>query len=321
MSSQTVCEVLFRPESDALRFLPEGPYTNPAGGVSWVGIQHGADAVTGSLNLLSESGENTSFDLPGRPGFAFPTTLPGVFVCGVERQLGLFSTEDGSWTVLADGVDAGVENTIINDGLVAGSDLIFGCKDLEFATKKAGLYLYRGATGELIALKNDQLCSNGKALLEYDGSVQLIDIDSPTKTVTMTPIDQAAGTLGESRVIVDVTSEDIFPDGLILTPDSRSVIIAFYDPGDPEFGVARQYGIDSGEVEHVWACPLSPRVTCPQLIQHEGRYRLLLTSAVEGMEPERLQQHTNAGCLFIGDTTFDQIAAQPVFPLGESVSA
>lgn len=316
MSTTTVCEVLFRPETDDLRFLPEGPYTNPAGGFSWVGIQHGADATFGSLNLLSASGENTTHVLPGRPGFAFPTSLPGVFVCGVERQLGLFSTADGSWTVLADGIDREVENTIINDGIVCGENLIFGCKDLEFATKKAGLYLYRGADGSLIQMRHDQLCSNGKAMIDRDGP-QLIDIDSPTKTVTLTPLDPNTGTLGEPRVIVDVTAEDIFPDGLILTPDGQSVIIAFYDPGDPDAGVARQYGIASGEIEHVWSCPQSPRVTCPQLVEHDGRIRLLLTTAVEGMEEERLRQHVNAGCLFIGDTEFDGVSEQPVFPLGQ----
>ena len=34
-------EILYRPESAALRFLPEGPYHLPDGRMSWVGIQTG----------------------------------------------------------------------------------------------------------------------------------------------------------------------------------------------------------------------------------------------------------------------------------------
>lgn len=315
MPATTTCDILFRPQTDELRFLPEGPYTNPAGGLSWVGIQHGGDATVGSLNLLSDSNENASHVLPGRPGFAFPTSRPGVFICGVEREVGLYDTGDRSWTVLADGVDSGVENTIINDGMVWGDLLVFGCKDLEFATPKAGLYLFRGSDRSLTQMRSDQLCSNGKAIVDGDAGLQLIDIDSPTKTVTMTPFDPVTGELGEPQVVVDVTDEDIFPDGLVLTPDGESVIIAFYDPGDPASGVARQYGITTGEIEHVWECPGSPRVTCPQLIERDGRIQLVLTSAVEGMEPERLAKHVNAGCLFIGETPFSQPAAQPVFLL------
>ena len=43
------------PDSDALRFLPEGPVPLQDGYCSWVGIQHGADSTSGSLNLLNLS--------------------------------------------------------------------------------------------------------------------------------------------------------------------------------------------------------------------------------------------------------------------------
>lgn len=316
MIPTTTCEILFRPATDALKFLPEGPYTGPNGSISWVGIQHGSDSTVGSLNLLTLASQtNQSFDLPGRPGFAFPTSTPNVYVCGVERTLGLFDGTNNSWQPLVDNIDADVDNTIINDGMVYGDNLIFGCKELEFKTKKAGLYLYRGADKQLIQLRSDQICSNGKAIFTQDGVLNLIDIDSPSKTVTTSVLDIAAGTIGPQKVIVDVTSEEIFPDGLIITPDGKSVIIAFYDPADPDFGVARQYGIESGQIEHIWSCPGSPRVTCPQLVEIEGCVKLVLTTAVEGMPPEQLAKHVNAGCLFIGDTSCDAVCEQPVFPL------
>ena len=318
MTPTTSCEVLFRPESDALKFLPEGPYSGSNGTLSWVGIQHGSNSTEGSLNLLDlEAKTNQSFKLPGRPGFAFPTSLPDTFICGVERSLGLFNRSTNDWKVLASGIDSGVDNTIINDAVVCGDNLIFGCKELEFTTKKAGLYLYRGADSRLIQLRDDQICSNGKAVMTTADAVTLIDIDTPSKTVTTARLDITAGTLGEQSIIVDLTQGDVFPDGLLLTPDGRSVIIAFYDPADPEFGVARQYGIASGEVEHVWTCPGSPRVTCPQLVNVDGEVCLVLTTAVEGMEPEQLAKHPNAGCLFIGATDFDSVSDQPVFPISQ----
>ena len=137
-------EVLFRPETEQLRFLPEGPYPNGDDRLSWVAIQHGAAATTGSLNLFDfASGSNQSINLPGRPGFAFPTDRDGVFVTGMERQIGLFDTDSSSFKPLGDPVESGVKGTVINDGVVFSGGLIFGCKDLNFADAKAGLYLWR----------------------------------------------------------------------------------------------------------------------------------------------------------------------------------
>ncbi|MGB4710120.1 MAG: SMP-30/gluconolactonase/LRE family protein [Fuerstiella sp.] len=317
MVMTTECKVLLHPESAALRFLPEGPYSLPQGGLSWVGIQHGAASSVGSVNILDvASGNNVSHELPGRPGFAFPTSTPGVFIAGVERELGLFDTRSGQWTVLCDGVDSSVENTIINDGVIYHDNLIFGCKELEFKTRKAGLYLYRGRDRQLIKLRDDQICSNGKAVTAgIDDRLHLVDIDSPSKQITIAALDIDAGTLGEQSVIVDLSAEEVFPDGMLVTPNGQSLIVALYDPADPAFGVARQYGLASGELEAVWTCPGSPRVTCPQLFSIEGAVHLVLTTAVEHMEADQQARHPNAGCLFMGTTSFHSIGDQPVFPI------
>ena len=311
------CRILFRPETDQLRFLPEGPYTVNDDTMSWVGIQHGADSVVGSLNLLSlSSATNQSFDLPGRPGFAFPTETPNVFVAGVERTIGLFNTEDQTWRELKTNIDSLVENTIINDGMVFEDNLIFGCKELEFTTPKAGLYLWRGKDGQLVRLRDDQICSNGKAISQTSaGELRLIDIDSPSKQITSSRLDIDAGTLTDTQVVVDLSSEDVFPDGMILTPDGQSLIVALYDPGDPDAGAARQYSLVSGELEAVWTCPGSPRVTCPQLVKTNQGINLVLTTAVEHMPTEQQNRHSNAGCLFVGETEFSEIGEQPKFQL------
>jgi sugar lactone lactonase YvrE len=153
--------------------------------MSWVGIQHGAHSTKGSINILDlAAGTNISFELPGRPGFAFPTDRPGVFVTGVERSVGLFDTNNGKWSPFIQDVDSDVSNTIINDAVVFEGHLIFGCKELEFKTKKAGLYLWRRTDGATIRLRNDQICSNGKAVVrDSDGTLTLFDIDSPSKQI------------------------------------------------------------------------------------------------------------------------------------------
>lgn len=308
-------EVSFTPPTDELRFLPEGPYRKGDGVVSWVGIQHGADSTVGSLNLLNlTSGINESFGLPGRPGFAFPTTKPTVFVVGMERSVVLFDIADGTWETLAEGIDSGVENTIINDGMISGENLIFGCKDLEFATKKAGLYLLQ-KDGQLTQLANDQVCSNGKAIRADGDRLTFFDICSCAKQVVSWTIDFEARTITDQKVVADLTSESVAPDGMILTPDEKSLIVAIFNPGDADHGEARQYSIETGEVEAIWRCDASPRVTCPQLVQHEGKVKLLLTTADEGMEPELRQKSKNAGCLFIAETDFTSLNENPIWSI------
>lgn len=313
----TECSVLLRPESEELRFLPEGPYWLGQNRVSWVAIQHGSGSTIGSINILDlNSLTNEHCPLPGRPGFAFPTDKPGTFVTGFERTVNLVDVATGDISLLVDGIESGVSNTIINDAVVFEGNLIFGCKELEFKTPKAGLYLWRRRDQSVVKLRDDQICSNGKAVVRADdGSLTLFDIDSVTKRITRCALDIDAGTVGEPQTVIDLTHDEVFPDGMILTPDHQSLIVALYHPGDPQSGSARQYNIRTGDLEAIWTCADSPRVTCPQLIKHEGRIRLLLTTADEGMSPEQRQRHPDAGCLFVGDTSFSSLGDQPQFPV------
>jgi sugar lactone lactonase YvrE len=310
---QAEAQVLFRPD-ESLAFLPEGPYPCGAGKFSWVGIQHGAEALHGSLNIFDlRDGTNTTHRLDGRPGFAFPTDHSNIFVIGVERSLGFLDTSSGDWKELATGIDADVEGTIINDGLVFDEGLIFGGKDLVFKEGKAGLYLWRAKDQQLIQLRSDQICSNGKAVLERDGQQVLLDIDSYRQTVVQYELNVESGTLGEPEIVVDLRSGSVFPDGMILTPDGKSLIVAIYNPEDAPSGEAHQYRLADGELEAIWTTPGSPQVTCPQLVEWDGGIQLVLMTAAEFMSVEKLARNPNAGCLFIAETPFDRLPAQPVF--------
>ena len=121
--------------------------------------------------------------------------------------------------------------------------------------------------------------------------------------------------------MVDFTSGLVFPDGMIMTPDEKSLIVAFYDPRDSEHGEACQYSIATGELERIWECPASPRVTCPRLISRNGKVELLLTTADEGMPHELRTKSVNAGALFVSETDFTELSPCPVFEICESEKA
>lgn len=317
MAKQTTCELFLRPASAELRFLPEGPYTVDGDRCSWVSIQFSPQSMAGALNITNLYCKSTlSYALPGRPGFAFPTDRDGTFVIGLERSVVLLDTKTGAVSELVGGIDSSVSGTIINDGIAFSEGLVFGAKDLKFQEKKAGLYFYRTRDGKLFTLRNDQLCSNGKVMNQVgSGRYELFDIDSPTKQVVRYELDTEKGTLSEPKVVLDFTSGEVFPDGMVGTPDGKSVIIAFFDPRPSQNGEARQYNLATGALEHVWTVPESPQVTCPQLIRIHGKVALLLTSASENMSAEQLAQHRNAGCLFIGATDFSEVPSQPQFAL------
>lgn len=309
-------QLLYQPDPAELRFLPEGPHPIAHGRFSWVTIQHSATAVTGSLHVFDlNTVTNTRHLLPGRPGFAFATTSDGVFVVGLERCIGLYDVNLGTFSALTSEVDADQAGTLINDAVCFDGGLVFGCKDLKFAENKAGLYLYRSRDQELIKLRGDQICSNGKIIFGTGDVVTLIDIDTPTQTIVRYSLDVAAGKLSEAEIIVDMRGDKAFPDGMIATPDGKSVIVSMYNPNDAPAGETRQYSLESGKLEAVWQTPFAPQATCPQLVKHDGKVKLVVTTAIEHMTAERLAVHHQSGCLFIADTDFDSLPSMPLFPV------
>jgi sugar lactone lactonase YvrE len=296
-------QVLYSPPSSALRFLPEGPYPLGDGKFSWVAIQHGPDAKVGSINVFDLSTKsNVSYPLPGRPGFAFPTNN-GNFVVGCERTVGLFSLASQSYTPFVENIDSDCEGTIVNDGVTWDGNLIFGTKDLEFRTKKAGLYFWRGRDSKLFRLRADQICSNGKCVLNVGYShIDLLDIDSPTRRIVAYRINTELGQIESERTVVDLASDPGVPDGMTLTLDGKSIIVSLYNPNASPFGRTVQYSIATGELETEWHTMGSPQATCPQLIVWNGRVWLIITTAVEHMPMDRRSDSPEAGSLFVAET-------------------
>jgi sugar lactone lactonase YvrE len=311
-------ELLYLPPTEAFRFLPEGPY--PLGGdrFSWVAIQHGPNSTTGSLHIFDlNTNLDTSYELPGRPGFAFPTQR-GNFVVGCERSVGIFSPTEGTFRPFIRGLDKDCEGTIVNDGVTWDGNLIFGTKDLEFKTKKAGLYFWRGRDSKLFQLRSDQICSNGKVVRHVEpGFIELLDIDSPTRKVVSYRVNTELGKIESERVVVDLTNDSGVPDGMTASLDGKSVIVSLYNPTPAEFGRTVQFSIETGELEASWTTQGSPQATCPQLLVWKGRLRLIITTAVEHMPADRRMHSPMAGGLFLAETDFvlDEAAYHRLTPV------
>jgi sugar lactone lactonase YvrE len=320
--TRIVAQPYFEPAREELRFLPEGPRVlrnHPGDGamLGWVAIQHAADLHEGSINVLHlASGRNTSFPLPGRPGFFAETTRPGVVLIGLERRLVCFDLLTGVLEETGIQVTSD-ERVIINDGLAVDGGVLFGTKHLDFNLPIAALYFFDSATRRLHTVLGGEICSNGKFLRRGPESATLVEIDSTPKTITRYRLDAGLEHVLEQSLIAAADSLPGFPDGLRPSPDGEdgpgceSVIVAFYNPAAVADGVAQQLRLSDGAVLCEWRIPGSPRVTCPEFVEVEGKVKLVFTTAVEGMPAATRQLAFGAGNMYIADTRFHKMPAPP----------
>ncbi len=264
--------------------------------LSWIAIRH-EGIETGSVNILDLSTlENRRFDLPGRPGFAIPNG--DSFWIGLERDLMTFRAPD-SLETFATGFDAGIENTIINDATWYQDWLIFGLKDLDFRTPKAGLYAVNVITGCAQKLLDNQICSNGKLVLREPCGLRLLNIDSPLRNLMSFSLNLGdEPELGDERVVIDFSHLPGVPDGMCWGRDKNHVIIAFYDGDETGDGLVAEFCLSSGQIASCWSLPGAPRATCPCVWSHSGRQSLIVTSA---SGPTESHQNRNQGSIFIAD--------------------
>jgi sugar lactone lactonase YvrE len=302
----TAATVLHAQSSEADRFLPEGPRAVTVGGrpaLAWVNIQTAADAAGGDVHVRFWDGGHRTYAQPTRPGFLFPTDRPDTLFVGREKEVGLLDLATNTFRALA-AIDDADPRTIINDGEVVpgGRAVVFGTKDLRFADPIASLYLFTLDDNRVSVLAGRQTCSNGKVFAREGSDLILYDIDTPKKNVVRYRLDVPARKVSAPQVVLDVSHIDGSPDGMVDAGD-RSVIIAFYNPASVTEGRAIRFDLKSGAAVEEWTAPGSPRVTCPLLVEHAGRTRLVLTTATEGMPADQRARCPNAGNLFWAETT------------------
>ena len=313
----------FVPDSEELRYLPEGPlvlrnYPGPPS-LGWVAIQHGDGLRHGSMNVLDLATRlNVWFDLPGRPGFFAETSEPGVVLVGLERRLVYLDLRTGGIEETGAALPED-DSVIINDGLAIEGGVLFGTKHLEFNRPIAALYHFDPVSNTIRTVVGGQTCSNGKVLRRDGALATLIDIDSTPKTITRYRMDADLRTVLESSLLVAPESLPAYPDGMRAAPacdgagEGESVIVAFFNPGAVADGEAWQIRISDGEVLCRWVVPGAPRVTCPEFVELDGQVKLVFTTALEGMPPEVRALAPMSGSIFVADTPFLAMPANGVY--------
>lgn len=310
--------LFYTPPTEALRYLPECPRLLSNSGVAepllgWVAIVHEPGGATGSLNLLNlDTLENRSIDLPGRPGFFAETDEAGVVVAGIDRRLVLVNIQTGA--VEETGLSVcDDDRVIINDGFAIPGGLLFGTKHLEFNQPIAALYHFDEASSTLRTAIPGQYCSNGKHYwTEPDGSVHLIDTDSIPRLITHYVFEDASmRTIMQQAPLTPAEKLPSIPDGCRNDANGETILVAYFNTDLVADGIAQQLRIDTGEPVAEWRIPGSPRVTCPEIFEWNGKVVALFTSATEGMTPEHRALAPHAGCFYIADTDLDRAPAPP----------
>ncbi len=314
----TIATVFHSQSSDADRFLPEGPRSvvvEGRPGIAWVNIQTATDSTRGDIHVRLWDGEHRAHVQPARPGFWFPTDCPNTLLVGMEKQVGTLNLTTNTYTALADIGDPN-PRTIINDGEIVpgGRAIVFGTKDVRFAFPVAKLYLFTLDDRRLSVLAEGQLCSNGKCFAQDANGLVLYDIDTPHRNVVRYRLDLAGRAVSEKSEVLSFRDEPGFPDGMVDVGDG-TVIVAYYNPEPVPAGRAVRYDLKTGKAVEEWLTPGSPRVTCPLLVEHEGRVRLVLTTATEGMPAEMRGSCPSAGDLFWAETNLERISSSEIVQL------
>jgi sugar lactone lactonase YvrE len=318
-SRSTRATVFHTQTAEADRFLPEGPRALTVEGraaVSWVNIQTAPDATGGDIHVRFWDGEHRTYHQERRPAFLIPTDRENTLFVGREKEVGLLNLVTNCFTPLADIGDPN-PRTIVNDGQVVpgGRAVVFGTKDVQFADPIANLYLFTPEDNRVSVLADQQVCSNGKVFARDGETLYLYDIDTPKKNVVRYRLDVAARRVGAPEEVLDLREHGGFPDGMVDAGEG-TVIIAFYNPAPVHAGRAIRFDLRTSEPLEEWTTPGSPRVTCPLLVEHEGRVRLVLTTATEGMPAADRRACPEAGDLFWAETSLDRPPTAELVRLG-----
>jgi sugar lactone lactonase YvrE len=311
----TTASVFHTQRSEADRFLPEGPRAVTIEGrpaIAWVNIQTSTDATAGDIHVRFWDGEHRTYTQSRRPAFLIPTDRPDTLFVGREKEVGLLHLTNNTFHPLT-AIDDPSPRTIINDGQVApgGRAVVFGTKDIKFADPIANLYLFTLDDNKISVLADRQTCSNGKVFARQGTDLLLFDIDTPKKNVLRYRLDVGTRSVSALEVALDVSRQDGFPDGMV-DAGGGSVVIAFYNPAPVSEGRAIRFDLKTGAEIEKWTTPGTPRVTCPLLVEWDGKVRLMLTTATEGMPSEQRDKCPNAGDLFWAEAPATSVPAASV---------
>ncbi|MDQ4088027.1 MAG: SMP-30/gluconolactonase/LRE family protein [Pseudomonadota bacterium] len=230
------------------------------------------------------SGEQRSWDSPEQIGFLLPAEGGG-FVAGLQSGLYRFEAQSGDFTRVAE-VEPEHPDNRLNDGVVDPSGrLWFGSMDNGETEPTGRFYSYHRGRLADAGLPNIAI-TNGPAF-SPDGRI-LYWVDTVARTIHACDVADG-GTLGESRLFVEIAKGEGFPDGPTVDSEGCVWISLFFG------WEARRYSPEGKLIERV-AFPVSNITKIA--FGGEDLRTVFATTARHGIKAEAMAKQPEAGALF-----------------------
>lgn len=234
--------------------------------------------------FFPESGEDRSYEVGDVVGCAVPTQGNSMLLA-LRHDLAVLDLGSGAVRTLLS-VEPNKPENRLNDGKCDPQGRFWIGSMREEEAGHASLYRY-DPDGSLHVMETGLGISNGLGW-SPDGATFYLT-DTPRHTIYAYDFDGAAGTVSNRRVLVDLSGEDFFPDG--LTVDSEGCIWSAQWAG----ACVIRFAPSGRELLRV---PVP--VKCPTSCVFGGRdlKRLYITSASVGLSQQEIEQYFFSGDLF-----------------------
>ena len=262
--------------------LGEGPVWDEANQyILWLDIIKGEihqyDAAT---NILE------TFDVDEMIG-CIALRESGGFIAGLEHGIAFIDDEKILLQRIAD-PEENLPNRF-NDGKCDGAGRFWaGTMAISEEENQGSLYVMEPDLTLKKKIENVSI-SNGLAW-SADNTIMYY-IDSPTRYVFAFDYDIKTGDIDNQRVVVDLTNESGYPDGMTIDEDGM-LWIAFYDG----WRVTRYDPTTGNILQHI-ELPVANVTSCT--FGGENLNDLYITTASKNMSEDALQQQPHAGKLFV----------------------
>lgn len=249
--------------------------------------------------FFPKSGENRSYEVGEVVGCAVPTRGNSMLLA-LRHDLAVLDLATGMVRNILS-VETDKPENRLNDGKCDPQGRFwFGSMHAE-ETDRGSLYRY-DPDGSLYVMETGMGISNGLGW-SPDGTTFYLT-DTPAHTIYAYDFDAAAGTISNRRVLVDLSGEDFFPDGLSV--DSQGCVWSAQWAGACVIRFSPS-GRELLRVPMAVKCPTSCAFGGPDLKQ------LYITSASVGLSEQEIEQYFPSGDLFCLPT---EVAGMPTTPFG-----
>lgn len=252
-------------------------------------VLYWVDIMQNSLYIYNPATqENKAFDIGQYVGTVVPRESGGLMLA-VQNGFAAYDPDTQELTPIAD-PEAHLPENRFNDGKCDPAGRFWaGTMQIGPNRKPAGS-LYRLDTDLSVHKMVENVTVSNGLVWSLDHSTMYY-IDSPALTVTAYDYDIDTGDISKGRVIIQVSPEMGFPDGMAL--DTEGMLwIAHYNGG-----CVRRWHPNTGEVLDTIKLPVSRVTACA--FGGENLDTLYITSATEHLTEEQLKKEPLAGALFM----------------------